>query len=59
MHSKEFFNYSTFSLSSSFDLVKDDPTIYNIGYKDFNLDIIFSFISNKYRDIVEQIMESI
>ena len=30
------FDYSTFSFESSFDLIKDDPTKYNIGYKYFD-----------------------
>ena len=34
--SKEFFDYSKINLSSSFDLIKDDPAKYNIGYKYFD-----------------------
>ena len=34
--SNKFYDYSTLSFNTSFDLIKDDPTKYNIGYKYFD-----------------------
>ena len=50
--SKEFFDYSTFSFESSFDLIKDDPTKYNIGYKYFDecFGVTIGFERNFYED---------
>ena len=50
--SKEFFDYSTFSFESSFDLIKDDPTKYNIGYKYFDecFGVTIDFARSFYED---------
>ena len=51
--SNEFLNYSKINLSSSFDLIKDDPTGYTFGYSYFdecfgiNLDFNRSFYSDR------------
>jgi len=51
--SNKFFNYSKINLSSTFDLIKDDPTKYKFGYSYFdecfgvNLDFNRSFYSDR------------
>ncbi len=51
--SNKFLNYSEIKLSSSFDLIKDDPTYYTFGYSYFdecfgiNLDFKRSFYSDR------------
>jgi LPS-assembly protein len=51
--SNKFLNYSKINLSSSFDLIKDDPTSYTFGYSYFdecfgiNLDFNRSFYSDR------------
>jgi hypothetical protein len=51
--SNKFLNYSKINLSSSFDLIKNDPTAYTIGYSYFdecfgiNLDFDRSFYSDR------------
>ena len=51
--SKKIYKYSDLSLSSSFDLIEDNPTEYKIGYKYFdecfgvNLDFNRSFYSDR------------
>ena len=50
--SKEFLKYSSINLHSSFDLIKDDPKKYNIGYKYFDecFGITIDFERSFYED---------